>query len=482
LSPIPFKRLFAQTLISAFLSFSTFFIGFLRVYFFSKNLSMEEFGALSLLLTFSAFLMYVFTLGTYQFLFKSVNEGIERTSSAFWASLTVTILISLVFIITIILFNNSISKWLNLSLFKRELVLTITGTATTAVMTLFLFYHYGLGKNNFQNFLQFLRGSLWVIISVFFSFFLKLTLLQVLVVFNLCMCIILLIAFPWKEWNLLFPFKVDKDAFGRLFKYCIPLLPYFAGVWGIPLIVRTQLNIYDGAKYVAIFSVAYTLMEIVFMFISTITATLSPYFFEEQTDGDKPALFYNIMLKYSILAIIFIVPFIFMLRYDIIQIVASEKYLVAGDYIPLLIFFPLLRIIIIVFEQRFLKDGKTLYLGIIYSVGISLSFLFAIFLIPYYSVYGAIYSSLGSYAFIFICLLIRQRGMIDFVYLNLWGLLKITLILTFTVVILNFFDFSNFLKVIPLSMVTLLSLFLSSVLTKKEKEKIFSLIKIKNRN
>jgi O-antigen/teichoic acid export membrane protein len=476
---VTFKKLFFQTVVSVILSFATFAFGFIRVYYFSKHLSMEDFGALSLLLTVSAFLLYIFTLGSFQFLFKSVNEGLEEKRSAFTASVVVTSVISLLFGLVSLLFADRITSLIGLSEYKKEFLLMVLVSATTSLMTVFLYYHYGLGKNNFQNFLQFLRASLWVIGAIIISVFMELSLYHVFWIINLAMIIILILSVPWRELKDLLSFSAENFKFTKLIKYCIPLMPYFAGVWGIPMIIRTQLNINDGTKNVAIFSVAYTLMEIVFMFISTITATLSPYFFGAEDKNDKPNLFYNIMLKYSILSIILIIPFIFMLRYDIILLVASEKYLAAGKYIPLLVFFPLLRVLIIVFEQYFLKSAQTAYLGLIYIGGLLASFVFALVLIPGYSIYGAIYASLATYLLVFLCLVLKQKGMIDYGYIRIPAVIVLTVIMWASVYALEFLEISNWLKIIPLSVAAILCVSFLPVLNQQEKSKLLVLLKLK---
>jgi O-antigen/teichoic acid export membrane protein len=245
------------------------------------------------------------------------------------------------------------------------------------------------------------------------------------------------------------------------------------------MIIRAQLNIYNGAADVALFSVAYTLMEIVFTFVSTISATLSPYFFAEGANSGKPGLFYNIMLKYSVLSIMIIMPFLFVVRYDLIVIVASAKYYGSGDYVPLLIMFPLLRVLIIVFDQYFLKNGHTIYLGIIYLVGITVAFLLSILLIPRFSIQGAIYVSLISYSIIFISLYVKQHKIMDFAYLNLKPLLLLGAILVITVFLLSYLEIWSFYKILPLGTVMLLCLYFVPVLSDVEKNKIIALLKFR---
>lgn len=476
---VQYKKLLQQTAISAFLSFLTFAFGFIRVSYFSKHLSMEDFGTLSLLLSYSGFLIYLFTLGSFQYLFKRVNDGAEEKKSALWSSFMLTAGISVISTCIAFVFAGPICSALNLSNYEDDFKLTIIGTAITSIMIVFLFYHYGLGRNNFQNFLQFLRGSLWVIVAIAASFLFQLSLTQIFIVFNISILFILLTAVPWKELPQLLqrPLNISMQP---LIKYCIPLLPYFAGVWGIPTIIRSQLNISEGPKSVALFSVAYTLMEIVFMFISTITATLSPHFFAEEEDKDKPALLYNVMLKYSILLIVLIIPFVYITRFDVILLLTSNKYLEAGKYIPLLIIFPLLRVLIIVFEQVYLKESKTIFLGTVYSIGMALSFVLSLILVPKFSVLGAIYASLASYLFLFICLYIKQHHKIDFNYQRPLAILTLASILWASVFLLDIFNFHSFIKAIPLAGVAVLSVFLLPVFNEQEKHKLLVMLKIRN--
>ncbi len=475
-----FRKVFYQTVISAVLSFLTFAFSFVRVYYFSKKLSVEDFGVLSLLLTISAFLMYMFTLGSYQYLFKNLNGTAQEQKEALWTAVFTTGFIGSLAVVVTWFFKDAISYRLNLQGYSDVLFQTVCLTALTSLMTIFLYYHYGKGKNNFQNFLQFLRGSLWIIVAMAISYFINLNLPAIFVIINLCMLLILLFSIPFNQFDVLMPIQVTVSEVKKLLRYCIPLLPYFAGVWGIPMLVRTQLNIYNGAKDVALFSVAYTLMEIVFMFISTITATLSPYFFAEESEEGKPEKAYNIMLKYSILGIVMIIPFIEIARFELIDLITSEKYKSAGEYIPLLMFFPFIRVMIIVFEQVYLKESKTMYLGIVYTFAMLLAFGLSLWLIPSYSVMGAIISSLISYLVVFLLLLLKQTHKIDPRIFNFKALSTFTVVIALATLALTFLPIHNFIKWIPLSAVILLGLIYIPVLTSEEKQKLFAFLKIKS--
>lgn len=443
-------------------------------------MSMEDFGILSLLLGYSAFLFYVFTLGSFQYLFKCVSKGEEAKRSGVWSTLCLTGIISSFAVIITFLFSKQLCNYLNIRNYETEFILTVLATATTSIMMVFLFYHYGLGRNNFQNLLQFLRGSLWVILSIFIALFMELTLKTTLIIFNIAIFITLLISIPWKELISLAPISLKIISLKPVFKYCLPLLPYFAAVWGIPAIVRTQLNIESGPKDVALFNVAYSLIDIIFMFISTIAGTLSPHFFADDGDASKPALLFNVMMKYSVLLVVLIIPFVYITRYDIILLLTSKNYAAAGDYIPLLILLPFFRILIIVFEQAYLKESKTLFLGVAYTLAILFTLLFSAILIPKYSILGAIYTALGAYFLLFIGLSIKQVQKVDYKYQNLFAVLGLISIIWSSVFLVDLLRINGFLKALPVALVACIGLFTLPVLSTWEREKILSLIKIRN--
>ncbi len=473
----PVRKVIFQTAVSAFLGVLTLGVGFARVYFFSRKLSVEEFGILSLLLTFSAFLMYVFTMGSFQYLFKNVSLGAQERRNSFWSSLAATVAISLMLTTLSFLLLDFISDELNLTEYKWPFMLMITGTSLTAVMTILAYYHYGQGRNNFQNLLQFLRASLWVVAAIGVSVFLKLDLNVILLIFNISLILIIAIAFPWKELNSLLPVSFPRSEISSLMRYSFPLLPYFAGAWGIPLIIRSELNIYEGAKQVALFSVAYTLMEIMFLFISNIVSTLSPYFFSS-SDDNRPIVFYNVMLKYAALSTIVAVPFVFTARYEIIALVASEKYLVAGDYIPLLLGFPLVRILVLVFEQYYLKTSQTVHLGLLYLITILICGILCVWLIPAYSIFGAIWASLISYSLILLFLYYKQHSMLDFKYLRLPGLILFTVMLGAALFLLHFWDLHVMLRIFGLGICAIVGLFLLPILDDREKGAIAGILRL----
>jgi O-antigen/teichoic acid export membrane protein len=132
-----------------------------------------------------------------------------------------------------------------------------------------------------------------------------------------------------------------------------------------------------------------------------------------------------------------------------------------------------------VFEQYFLKSAQTAYLGLIYIGGLLASFVFALVLIPGYSIYGAIYASLATYLLVFLCLVLKQKGMIDYGYIRIPAVIVLTVIMWASVYALEFLEISNWLKIIPLSVAAILCVSFLPVLNQQEKSKLLVLLKLK---
>ena len=83
-----------QALFAAIINVVIFSCSIIRVYFFSKGLSVEEFGVMSIMLTASAFGTYFFTLGSFQYVFKNASSN-DNKYLAFRTSLLFSCCISI---------------------------------------------------------------------------------------------------------------------------------------------------------------------------------------------------------------------------------------------------------------------------------------------------------------------------------------------------------------------------------------------------
>lgn len=469
------NRIFSQTIIAAVASFSLFFLNFARIYYFSKKLSVEEYGILSLFLTISSFLFYFFTLGSFEYIFRSVSKP-KEISNAFWTSVIVTSVVSVVFILITYLFTSEIAQELNIAAYQSEFFILVLSNFIVGLFTLGAFYIYGTGQNNYYNLLKFSK-SFWIILAIGYSLFYDLSIKAIIQIFLVASVIMLFLSIPYKYIPKL-RIRIRDLDFKPVLRYCLPLIPYFLGFWGMAMVVRLYINLHHGSKILALFSVVYTLLEIVFLLVSSISGTIAPYFYAGE--DERTNKLYNFMLKYSLLFIILTVPFIYILRSEIILFVTKKEYLDAIKYIPLLLILPFLRTFAAIFQQYCLKNNLTAYLGITYFSAIVFLFILSQVLIPTYAIYGAIIAILGTYLLITILLYIKQKSIIDHQQLKIKALIFFIVLGAVVTYLVELIPFnSNFWKILPLALGLGILLITLPLFSQQEKDAFQKILKDK---
>jgi O-antigen/teichoic acid export membrane protein len=376
-----------QAVFAAIINVVIFCCSIIRVYFFSKGLSVEEFGVMSIMLTASAFGTYFFTLGSFQYVFKNASSK-ENKYLAFKTSLLFSCCISIITYIIFFFFNDYILSMIGLKGYGNIVQQNLLSSFLMSVLMLISFIRLGELKNNEYNLIQLLRQVPWIMICfLVYTFFGKIELQTVFIIINISIFLSILISIKKRDITELLKTK-SFDVRG-LFHYSLPLLPYYLGLWGIPMIVRMFIGIYLGYDNLAIFSVSYTMIDMVFLFISSIISTLTPYFFNANLEGDAKVL-YNRMIKLSFIGTLFCLFGVLLLREELVLLITSPKYILAADYLIYLFPLALIKIISLTFEQFYLKESLTKKLGIVYTISILLTFVSAKYAIQYFNVWGAI--------------------------------------------------------------------------------------------
>jgi O-antigen/teichoic acid export membrane protein len=422
-----FRSMMGQAMFSLAINALIFLFSIIRVYFFSKGLAVDQFGVLSLMLTMSAFGTYFFTLGSFQYVFK--NSGYtDRKYLALRTAFSLSIIIAVVAALFFYLYSTIILNSINLKGYKDIFFLNALATFLMSFLMLISFVRMAELKNNTYNFIQLLRQVPWILVClILYLTYGKISLFTIFVVINCSLLFSILISLKPADVKGLFA-NTELD-FRGLFSYSMPLLPYYLGIWGIPMIIRTSIGTHLGFDTLAIFSVSYTMVDIIFLFVSSVTSILIPYFFSSNDEADGKLL-YNRLIKLSFLGTLCAVFSVLVFRKEIITIMTSDKYMLASNYIIYLFPLALIKIVSLCFEQYYLKTATTSKLGFIYLTAIVVTFVSAKLLIPQIGVWGAVITSLLPYLLIIMLLYPGQRKYIDLRMMGFDKLLFVSVFLT----------------------------------------------------
>lgn len=404
------KTLPGQAVFSVLINGLIFGSSILRVYFFSKALSVEDFGILSLLLTISGFGTYLFSIGSFQYVFKNAASS-EKKYDAFRTAIVLTIIMSSAMLLFYVVLQEAILKRYHLELYRQSMLLNFSSTFLMTILMHISFLRQGEMDNNRYNIIQFLRQVPWILASIVLFFVAgKIDIEVIFIIINISLLISISLSLRREDLKSLFRWR--SLSFSELFSYSLPLLPYYLGLWGIPMILRSSIGASLGYASLAVFSVSYTMIDIVFLFVSAISSTLTPYFFHQSDDfGEKYQ--YNRMLRVSCIGTLFALFAVMVFGDVMVLFLTSEKYKSAIGLLYILFPIAVIKIVSLNFEQLLLKKSMTRELGFVYLVSILATFFVSKIAIPEWGIAGALVSSFVPQLVIFLILFLYQRGMLD---------------------------------------------------------------------
>lgn len=359
------KSLKSQFIVTNILQGSTLFLGLLRTFALSKILLPEEFGVLSYLLGMLPFLLHITTFGAFQFLLKIAGDSKRAVFHSYKVAFLLNLTLSLLVIGVFLSASDYFLKLLSITAYKYPLLIILITNFLYSSSTLFGYVAYGLGKTILYSFIEFLKISIWIVFALLYYYFFQPS-GQIYIYTFIFIGALIPFLFVVRNYRLLI-LKLETKYFKLLFTYCIPLLPYFFAVWGITFLIRSIIANELGTFELGIFAVSYGLIEMTTNIVSNFSSALKPKFYanKEKSDASK---WLNLSILLSLIFLMVIGPIVLLLRDWIIETFTSDKYASAGKYLLYLAIIPAIKIMIDNLQQIYLKESKTRYIAIIYTI------------------------------------------------------------------------------------------------------------------
>ena len=387
-----------------FFLFLTFLTGFFATIFLTRNLSLFDYGVYSI---FSTTLFVSITLlsgGVTKFIITRYTglKAEDKNKRFFSIYLFQFLMISLISFI-LIFFRNNIVFMLKLpETYSFLVILTSFLILGGAMIDLNISYLMTCKRLVFSSFLMFVYSNLvFVMAFTYFFIFKDISLNMLFWVWLVSFFITVGLSFCYNYKNIFeyfSNFKFSLNAIKQAFTFSIPILPYMVGYWIIMASNRFILNYITSPEKVAIFSLIYSLFTIIFTIAFTINNVLYPYISESFIKKKQVDIFFNILLKYSLIIIIPLLIFFFVMGEAIIFMISGEKYLPGVALIPYLIIYPLLAFFVYYLSNHLLLRGKTKIMGFVFLLGAVVNIVLNFSLIPYFDYFGAAISTITSFA------------------------------------------------------------------------------------
>lgn len=421
---------------------STFIIGLglatsvLRVVFLTRSLSINEYGVLSVLQTTMMVLSYLFSLGAFQYVYK------ETAASGLHISALKSIVVgvgitSLFWTLVGTLLSPLLLKSGVLGFGLLEWGLTLTASALSAILFVLIYFLYGQRQVVFYNLLLFLRGYAWlyILIPTILLFDARLTVTWVVASWVMLIVIALVQAVRRIGFSRLNRAPIDMSWFRYSIKYGVPLLPFFLSIWGMLAISKYVLTYVCDSIQVALFSLAYTIFDMVYLVSVSVSQTLSPYIFADWKEKNQSSIYFEVALKYSTLLAILLALEALLVSEQVIQLLAGEVYVGASAFMPLMAPLPLLRVLSVSLEQRLMATNRTRQMGAIYVICLLCTLVVGLWLGQVWGVNGVVAALLFAHIMLLAMMAWKVRGeiKIDGKFLSFYRIFGSSMSLVFLV-------------------------------------------------
>ncbi len=274
-------------------------------------------------------------------------------------------------------------------------------------------------------------------------------------------------------------YKIVKEKLTKALKYGLPLVPSAIGGWIMLYSGRIFIEEYSSLHDLGIFNVGFNLSSALLLIIVGFNSAWYPFFFATIKETSGTEIIARTITIY-ILVLLSIVLFLNAFSYEVIHIMANQKFWDSYKVIPLLVIGFLFQGLYYMPSSVVLYKKKTHYQAIITLVIAATSLVINFILTPKYGMYGVSATIIYSYFVLFIAnyFLSRRYIKIPYEYVRLLKLFALFGIVYFLISLINLLEV-EYMLLYKLSLITVfpIILYLSGVFTNNEKEKVKLIIR-----
>ncbi len=404
-------RLSKQTLIYGFGYVVARMINFLLLPFYSHHMLPGEYGVISLVYAFIAFLNIIYHYGLESAFLRFYSGSEDRRGygrkDVFTTVFLSIIATSVLFSVLIWLYAPGLSRVL---LKSAEYARIIRMTSVILLLdALFLIpLHYLRIRNRAAVFtsITLVNVCINVGLNVYLIAFRGMGIEGVFIsniaasAFNF----LILIPVVVKNWNGRFSASLWK----KLIIFGLPFIPSGLSSMIIELSDRYMLEWFEGLRTVGLYSAGHKLGIFMMLVVMAFRFAWQPFFLQKRNDPDAAPLFSKIM-TYFVFAMSLVFLLISFFIREIVSLEIMGRHLIESDYwagtvvVPYILAAYVFNGIYINFHPAIFYSGKTWVISIVVGIAALLNVGANLFLIPRIGMVGAGISSLAAYCFMAVC-------------------------------------------------------------------------------
>jgi len=379
----------------------------LSIYLLTRYLTIEQFGAYSIISITVEIAIVVLELGLTEYIVTTLSGMTQKRKAEAFFSLVIfeILLFGVLSILFLTPLQIHIISLLKLGQYVIEFRIGLVIIFFGLLIRLYSSYYAANKKLEFQSLIASLLKSLWIIFVIIYTLvFRKLSLVIVMLLWISGVFLTFLLCFFNSKKEIVTFIRAKNINFSIIRKaimFSSPLLFYYTGTYTVALADRYMLTYYTTLTLVGIYTLAYSICTLILSLGVTTSDIIYPYIAEAWNNKKDHNLFFNASFKYNLMIVLPAAAGVFVLKEQLVTLISGVSYLNSAKVIPILIFYPIISSIMYMLYQNMLLRRKTKQIAVIYVLGGVINIILNLLLIPKYNIYGAAIATIISYVFMF---------------------------------------------------------------------------------
>ncbi len=375
-----------------FAQFATRALGFISIPILTRLLTPSDYGIVSVFITYSSIFATLFTLNTYVAVGRYYYEEKDDFKEFLGTTLLINVVLFFFSAALIIILKDKFQSWLNIDYNLLYLLFPVVGITILSSIFEQVFSPRRESKkiaivNSLRAYIGF---ALTVVIILLLNEKKYLGQIYSLVLTGIVASIYFIIQLrPYVK------ITFRKDLMVYIFKYSIPLIPYFLSGIILEQFGRVMIADYTGFNDAGLFSFAYNVGALMAMVVIVTNQAWVPYYYEYMNgkNYEKHDREMNLILRATLVIAFALICF----GYEIGYILAAKQFHEGLVMVPLIVLGFVFFQIFYIYARNFEFHRKTVYLSVtILLSGVAVIVLNMIF-IPIYGYIAAAAAASASY-------------------------------------------------------------------------------------
>jgi O-antigen/teichoic acid export membrane protein len=383
-----YKRLGKNTLLIFIGNIGSKLIGLLMLPFYTRWLTVEEYGTTDIINVYVAFLIGIVSCCIVDAIFIFPKDQSKERQSNYFSTGIAFMIISLLITFIIFYFLQHVFSYYN-----------ILKTFNDNIWAIFAILFSTFGQQLVQQFtrsinkikIYSLTGLIQTIFLTVFSFILipKFNVYGFILASIFSNILAMIFAFIFsKSYSYFSLAAIRKDYFFEMLRFCLPLIPNGLMWWVVAALNRPILEVHLGLQAIGIFAVANKFPSILATVYGIFTQSWQISVLEEFNKNGYQK-FYNKIFRAAFVILILVLIMVTVSSELLVKLFVSESFFSAWIYVPILILAVFFTNISGLVGSNFLATKQSKYYLYTSIVGCVVSLLFNFILIPSWGIMGA---------------------------------------------------------------------------------------------